>query len=266
MKRWVEIRGATTDYFVGAELGQYLQEDTIVLLVDTTVSRTIHLPKFSELINISVKIIVVDASGNASGNPISIIPANLDTINGFASIKVDANNGCTQITGAGKNKWISSFGSGDSNSSGGSGSIQTFDYTIQPARMIQLLNNANLNDVLIPALGANKYPEFLSCYFSMDFQGTVYNKVVGTLPQLAIYGVEPHSPQFLTPINYLAFDFTLFPNNATKAAQPNFDLLVAGQIILPNSPIFVGAADTTDTNTGNSPIRMWGSYLIKDVS
>ena len=85
------ITGATlnvADLLVSGYNGQELPMDEIRILVDTSSPRTVILPASSTLPIHNIKITVVDATGNAGSNPITVLPAAGDTIEGQSSVSV----------------------------------------------------------------------------------------------------------------------------------------------------------------------------------
>lgn len=271
MKRWVEINGATTDYFVGAELSQYLQEDTIVLLVDTSVQRTIHLPKISELTNISVKIIVADSSGNANSNPIIIVPAGApDVINGYSQVTISASYGSTQITSAGKNYWLSSFANGQTNPSGGGGGgiqLLEFDITVPFARVQQLLNDSSQFETVIPAPAPNQTIELITANMGVDSYGGI--QYDGNVPKLILcsFVQDIKSLIFSTKGDDITANFGVLPQPFYLIMTRKYtDVTYVG-----NNPfqwnqngIFLrGYDNNANVTVGNTNLRFFGLYRLK---
>lgn len=72
MERVIEFKGANNTLLVAAVLEQYLQIDTLNIEVTADKARTIILPEYSKLININLKINVIDKTGTAKTNNITI--------------------------------------------------------------------------------------------------------------------------------------------------------------------------------------------------
>jgi len=135
MNRLVDVTGGGTKSMStslqgspAATTAQNLQEDTTVFLVDTTAGpTTLILPEGIGIINISLKFIIVDATGNAAANPITILRASAsDNINGLASVVINSNSGSACVTGIGSTSPATSFGwttvfGGGASSGGNSG-------------------------------------------------------------------------------------------------------------------------------------------------
>jgi hypothetical protein len=101
-----------------ASTGQNLQEDSCTFLVDTSeAATTLILPEGKSLVNINVKFFIVDATGNAATNPITIACASeSDVINGNVSLIISTNKANAWVTGAGNLtpaatfQWIATLG------------------------------------------------------------------------------------------------------------------------------------------------------------
>lgn len=276
MIRWKKIDGDTSDYFIGSELSQYLQEDTIVLLVNTSKSRTIHLPLFSSLINISAKIIVADATGNAGNKPITITRAGApDLINGANSVAVNVAYGSVQITGAGSNLWIAAFGFGTFAPTPVAGQLLTFDSGIIPAaRVTQMLLDPSQFETLVPDPAPNQIVELVTANIQVIWGGIPYDSgqngsalVIASSNPLVLPSPFPFPLVIAsTPISWLETDFTNFPNGALKMTPltiPNnisdFSFAITGKGLVLES--------ITDypITAGNSDIRVYGQYTLKDL-
>jgi len=121
MVRFETLTGNRTLYVIDSIRASNLQEDTIIVLCETDRPRTVVLPDYSKFVNVSMKVIVVDGTGTAATNPITIQRyAATDKINGSASVSVNTNWGSAIVTGAaqfrntnpstGPNFWICQFG------------------------------------------------------------------------------------------------------------------------------------------------------------
>jgi len=142
---------------------QNLQEDTTVVQVDTSVApTTLILPEGLSLTNISLKIFVVDMTGNAAVNPITITRASsADNINGLSSVQVNTAEGSCWISGAGSlptNRgsfsYIATFGGAGNSQSLSNGGYSTFITTLTNA---QILNLANVEQKISPVPASGTY-------------------------------------------------------------------------------------------------------------
>ena len=131
MPRLKVLEGTEINFSVDAELSQQLQTDTLIIACDTDRARTIYLPQYSTLTNVSLNIIVVDITGTASAFPITVsgYGGSGDLIDGATSIQIATNFGSKQITGVSDDKWISTPGS----TTGGAGSGTAPGITIDGA-------------------------------------------------------------------------------------------------------------------------------------
>lgn len=76
----------------------------VVLLVDTSVARSITLP-LAGSVTAGRIYMIKDNTGQSNGNPISLVAAGSDTIDGNASETLDSNLGTTTVIGDGVDKW-----------------------------------------------------------------------------------------------------------------------------------------------------------------
>lgn len=79
--------------------------DRIVGVTDTSVARVMTLPAASSIAAGS-EVVIVDESGGANANNISIVRAGSDTINGATSVQITANYGTKTLYSDGSTKWF----------------------------------------------------------------------------------------------------------------------------------------------------------------
>lgn len=265
MERVIEFKGANNTLLVAAVLEQYLQIDTLNIEVTADKARTIILPEYSKLININLKINVIDKTGTAKTNNITIQTQNPDLINGASSVLINTDFGYAQVTGATLNKtqqYACLFGGQSSSSAAGGGgggglNFQTFDVVIPSARVLQLLNDVNDFQEIIPNLGLNNVIQLISISYTQVSQ---YN---GTAPQLyfgtALY---PDNALYLTPSGWLA--------DAAKNSIVTQCIQYPVASATPNRTTFgganfgVGAVTNAGSNAGGD-IRVFGIYLVKSL-
>lgn len=136
MKRLIEFND--TNYGTSAlnltdEQSQALQQDICVIAVTTNRARTIILPQYSALINISTQFLIVDESGGAATHNVTVQTyGSPDKINGADSVQLDLANGSIFIQGGSlpsrNSQWVALYGGGGSNS--GAAGIASQAWTI----------------------------------------------------------------------------------------------------------------------------------------
>ena len=188
MTRFEKVDGLVTTYIIDAARASNLQEDTIVLLVDTTVARTIVLPDYRSFINISLKIYILDGTGTASAHNISIIPYNsgTDKINGATLQTISVNYGCAFITGGsnqvtGANKWMMIAG-------GVSGGGTTPVIPITYADLLTLISSSSLTP-------GQEYEFTMTTVQYIQFSGSLGSEDIhtGTPEQLIVKALTVNS-------------------------------------------------------------------------
>ena len=117
----------TTPYTIDAGDSQALPVASQIVQVNTSTAKTIVLPDYSTLKNPQIKLTIVDITGQAATNNITIqvYDADTDTINGATSIVINTNNGSVEISGVSSNKWVANF----SSTSGGGTDSEVFNYS-----------------------------------------------------------------------------------------------------------------------------------------
>lgn len=266
MERVIEFKGASNTLLVAAVLEQFLQIDTLNIEVTADKARTIILPEYSSLININVKINVIDKTGTAKTNNITIQTQNPDLVNGASSVLINTDFGYAQVTGATLNKtqqYACLFGGQSSSSAAGGGgggglTLQTFDVIIPAVRVLQLLNDVNDFENILPAIGLNNSIQLLSISY---LQQTQFN---GTAPQLyfgsALY---PDNALSLTPSGWLADSAKNgVPTQCIQYPNPS---ATPSRMAFENSTFGVGAVTNAGSTTGGD-IRVWGIYVIKSLA
>lgn len=287
MERLIEFKGVSTTLFVSAVLAQYLQVDTLNIEVETDIPRTIILPDYSALININLRINVVDKTGNANVNNITIQRnAAPDLINGATSVVINTNYGYSQITGATLNKtkqWACLFGGATSSSTGGGGGgtvsgLLEFDLTISAARAIQIFNDPTQFETLVAAPAPNQIIQLVCSNFLLYFK----TKPFDNNPLMGISSIASTAAGLLHVPNYQLFSFDFGLNNVfTPSSMGGIPYGNSGGVYLPNGGINNAPELLLPTNgglylinarslsygvtQGDSDVRVYGLYRIKTV-
>lgn len=262
MKRVKVFNGASNTLLISDSLEQYLQEDVLCVEVTTDKPRTIILPEYSTLVNISLQINILDVTGNAKNNPITIQTQGGDKINGAASIQINTNSGFCQVTGGTRNivaQWIGAFGGAATSSAGGGGgggggsSFQTFDFTLQAADALALLNAPASSVVILPPAVLNTFYQLISCsaYAASAFDGNAPALTVGTV-------VGALNAILTTPDDYLAAPFN-------EPCQLRPVLTPHGKSIAAQGSTLVVCAATNSGSTVGGNVRFWGVYLVRSL-
>ena len=267
------VSGLNPDYYLSFKGNENLQVGNIVLSVTTDIARNIYLPKldssFARFATGSLHIYIVDVTGSASTNNISIYPHPDDMINSLAfgaPLVINTNRDVVDILSVGYNKWATSSYNGGSGGGGSGSLIQTFSITILAARVIQLLNDKQLFDVAIPAQAEGKLVQMLTANLAVStYGGTPYD---GTNPRLMIGfgGAEAQltACYFSTSANGAEFtyDYSASPSLplAWGLAQ---NTLPAG--ILTQSDITISSPYDNTVTQGNSDIIICGTYVNIDI-
>lgn len=101
---------------------QDVTNNEIRILVDSSVSRTVRLPRASAFPARNVWVTIIDISGNAAVHPITITTTTgliADTIEGSSSLLISSNYGAVRLEVMGSNKWFVMGGNLSSSSSSG---------------------------------------------------------------------------------------------------------------------------------------------------
>ena len=272
------ISGLNPDYYLSFKGNENLQVGNIVLSVTTDIARNIYLPKldssFARFATGSLHIYIVDVTGSASTNNISVYPHPDDRINSLslgAPLVINTNRDVVDILSVGYNKWATSSYNGGSGGGGGSDvNVKDFDITIPFARVQALLNDENEFEVVISPPASNQIIEVITANVAYDvYGGTPYN---GTTPKLILCG-EPSDSKtmiFITNGNILDEDFTNVPSPfffAMSRPYTSTDYTSGGSggqiaglgVYLRNYQDYV-------VNQGNSDIRFFGTYRIKTMN
>jgi hypothetical protein len=268
MERVIEFKGAIDTLLVAAVLEQFLQIDTLNIEVTADKARTIILPEYNALININVKINVIDKTGTAKTNNITIQTQNPDLINGSTAVLINTDYGYAQVTGATLNKtkqYACMFGGASSSSAGGGGSsvigvINTFSVTLQPARVIQMLNDTLQSETLIVPPPPNKFIQLLGANLILGTGSTPYD---GNLPRFYIGYFGGNKPSSL----FYSSDRNLFAASGGQgfAMVPNIAPASTSGIVSFGNPLLLYSGDDYTVTTGDIPVTINGSYILLDL-
>ena len=239
---------------------QELPNEEIRILVDTSVARTVILPYSSQFPVRNVKITVVDYTGGAGTNNITVEAsggAPADTINGGSSFVISTNSQSSRFELLNANEWYVL-------SSGGGGGIVLygFDVTLPAARVNQLLNDSTLSNLIIPAPSLNQVIEIHTCNFRLENASVVRD---GGDPLLYLYGYNPIDSK-----NFAFSTGTGFLNGVTSdtivergASNFAYRLVSDGGGI--NGAIYIGASTNYAVTKGDGDLRIFGTYSIKQL-
>lgn len=267
MERVIEFKGANNTLLVAAQLEQFLQVDTLNIEVTADIPRTIILPEYSKLVNINLKINVIDKTGTAASNNITIQTQNPDLVNGAASVIINTNFGYAQVTGATLNKtkqYACLFGGALQSSSGGGGSIQTFDVTVPAARIIQILNNNLDYEAITPPIGLNNVIQVSNISFVKlgDIDCIAANPILIVSTAPANFGSG--QGLFATPQGYLKSTHTE-PTQMVQTVQDNVFPNNLSRLTIPSNGLFLTTYFPNANATSACDIRIFGTYIVKSL-
>ncbi len=240
------LRVIDIPYFADFNTQQFSSEE-IRILVDTSESRTVIIPRTTQFPIRNVKITVVDVTGNAATNNITVeVTSGLtnDYINGAATSVINADFQSSRYEVIAENQWSVL---GGSNTGGSSSGFATFDITLSAARVNELLNDPDDAELVIDGRlsgQANRVVQIHTCNF-IQVGGTVARD--GANPALMLTGFDRSiaaAPVCIMQVDYLS-------------ALHNFEIW-SGAMYTPDA-VAVRTA-TTD------PTTLLGSIAIKSFS
>lgn len=285
MKRIIQFVGTDTDLYLAKEIAQaeQLQADTLVIEVTTDRVRTVYLPEYINLLNISLVFQIVDKTGGAGSHKIMIKPTgSTDTINGRIKTEVNTAYGVATVTGvsltaqpADTHRWACFFGGAADSQNGGGGTggggtsdLLTFDQTFSAAEVRALLNDSTTSEEIVAPVESNQIiqivtqklliPEFVSPVYNNDDARLCLVSLAGSNTQLP-YGIIP--PNFLSQTVFIGVgvDFTPFIDSRPTNQYYSY----AGSSV--GGGIYLRADKNYSVSAGNSPVRVFGSYYVKTL-
>jgi hypothetical protein len=187
MANGATLSGLNPDYYLSLKGNENLQVGNIVLSVTTDIARNIYLPKldssFARFATGSLHIFIVDITGSAATNNITIYPHPDDKINtgGLGvPLVVNTNSAVVDILSVGNGRWSTANYNGGSG--GGGSTIST------PITSADFVGSDYVNALLI-----GKTPQVGFNVFSNDGSGALldypnsysFDGVTGTLTMTA---------------------------------------------------------------------------------
>jgi hypothetical protein len=271
------VSGLNPDYYLSFKGNENLQVGNIVLSVTTDIARNIYLPKldssFARFATGSLHIYIVDVTGSASTNNISVYPHPDDRINSLAfgaPLVINTNRDVVDILSVGYNKWATSSYNGGSGGGGGSDvNVKDFDITIPFARVQALLNDDTLFDTAIAAPASNQIIEVITSNMGFtDYGGTPYD---GTEPKIILCSVvaDIKSLLFTTLGNDLTQDYTGAPQYTSLVMTRRASIAPysgASTFNFGGNGVYIRSYDNYIVTQGNTDLRFFGTYRIKTMN
>ncbi len=258
---------------------QAYPNEEIRILVDTSEARTVVIPRTTMFPIRNIRITVVDITGNASTNNITVqvtAGATNDYINGASTSVLDEDFQSARYEVVEEHQWNVLGGSAGTTGGGGGGGaveLRTFDQTFTAVEILALLNSpAVASEVLVSPVAANQVIELLSSKMLIEYNSTPYDNEDAFLfiasasslatPYDAIVRSVPLILQAdLSAYTAAPFAWDFLPFIATRPEGDNLNAVTrqaGGLYLMGQSEIPV--------NAGNSPVRVFGTYTIKSLT